>query len=248
MDFEELLDHCVQELSSEIPLRERIQLITMLGWADDRRTYPLLIKALADETTQEYAVNALAQSKDSRGLFPIVNLFNQTTNPVIQQRILQYMYETRDPRAEDFLQSYKSDTHKPYLDIAEHALKSCVGNTDFVYRYAGSDQSFRHAQSATGQIVVTNEQLSYNEKVLEENQRGVQAQKPQTFIVDAQGVMYIGGLLNEHVEVAHGNDVRAAGEVIFVKSEIGWKVEYINNRSNSYYPHLSSFIWAKQYL
>lgn len=248
MDFEALLDRCVQELPSGISIPDKVQLLTMLGWTDDRRTYPLLMKALQDERLQEYAIKALAQAKDSRSFFPLVNLFNQTTTPMIHQRILQYMYETRDPRAEEFLRIYLSDTNKPYRDIAEQALKYCAGNADFLYRYAGADESFRHAQSVTGQIVVTKEQLTLNERVLEENQRGSQAQKPQTFIVNNEGVMYIGGLLNEHVEVARGNDVRAAGEVIFIKLGERWGIEYINNRSNSYYPHPSSFVWVKRYL
>lgn len=248
MDIEALLDQCVRELPSDISIPDKIKLLTMLGWDDDRRTFPLLINALQDEKLQEYAVKSLAQNKDSRGLFPLVNVCNQVTHPVIQQRILQYMYETRDPRAEDFLRTYLSDPHKPYQDIAEWALKSCAGNINFLYRYAGADESFRQAQSVTGQIVVTNEQLTLKENLIEENQRGVQAQKPQTFIVDSEGVMYIGGLLNEHGDVARGSDVKAAGEVIFVKCGQIWAVDYINNRSNSYYPHPSSFIWAKQYL
>ena len=248
MDFEALLDQCIRELPSDIPIPDKIKLLTMLGWTDDRRIYSLLIDALQDEKLQEYAVKTLAQTKDSRGLFPLINVYNQTTNPATQQQILQYMYGTRAPRAENFLRGYLSDTNKPYQDIAQQALKSCVGNTDFLYRYAGSDESFRQAQSVAGQIMVTNEQLTQEEDVLTENQRGVHAEKPQTFIIDSEGVMYIGGLLNEHVEVARGNDVRAAGEVIFLKSELVWAVEYINNRSNSYYPHPSSFVWAKKYL
>ncbi len=248
MDLESLLDQCVTELPSDLPLQEKIRLIGMLGWTDDRRTYSLLMQSLEDEKLQEYVVKALAQTKDSRALFPLINLWNHTSSPVIQQLILQYPYSTRDPRAQEFLQQYLTDTNKPYRDIAEQALKTCTGNSDFVYRYAGSDQAFRDAQTITGQIIVTSDQLTQNQSVMEENQRGVRAEKPQTFIVDGEGVMYIGGLINEHVQVARGRDVKSAGEVNFVKSERAWRVEYINNRSNSYYPHPASFIWVKRYL
>ncbi|MBI2668939.1 HEAT repeat domain-containing protein [Candidatus Woesearchaeota archaeon] len=249
MDISELIHYCGNGLNDpDSSLQERIHLVNQLGQTDDRRVYPLLLETLKHKDLAEYTVLTLAGTGDSRALFPLLNLFQQTTNPVIQQRVLQYLYNTGDPRAEEFLQAYVTDPNKPYQDIAHNALAECKDNFDFHYRYNGSDEGCKRAQSAKGRILVLADELARHEQQLQENQAGFDFERPQTYIVDMEGLLYIGGTLNEHVQVAQGQDVLAAGELKFERTGILWSVVYVNNRSNSYYPAASSFAWVKEFL
>ena len=47
--------------------------------------------------------------------------------------------------------------------------------------------------------------------------------------------------MQEHVYVARGEKVLTAGEAIFKKKEGAWTVDYVNNRSNGYFPAKTSF-------
>lgn len=59
---------------------------------------------------------------------------------------------------------------------------------------------------------------------------------PQTYVVTAKDARFrCGGPLEEHVEVAGGDDVLAVGEVWFARDDdASWRVDRINNRSIGY--------------
>ena len=156
---------------------------------------------------------------------------------------MNYILETRDPRAEHFLEEYLA-AEGEFRDLASAALGSARGNFDFSYKFAGDSSMYEWALKQEGQILVTPDNLDLHKGVLDENQP-----KPQTYIVGLDGKLLIGGLINEHVDVAKGGDVVAAGEIEFEKDDDGlWQVEYVNNRSNGYFPGRSSFYHVKNAL
>jgi len=88
-------------------------------------------------------------------------------------------------------------------------------------------------------IPVLEEQRKWNEKHFE---------KPQTYVVDLQRRFLVGVALHEHVQVAGGQDVIAAGEAYFDKDEQGWYIRELNNRSTGYYPHERCYVHVQQAL
>lgn len=240
------IEQCISLLHSR-DISDQMSAIQALATIQDRTVYPILIDLVQHADLAPYAILALANIKDSRALFPLINVFNQTKKPVINQRILQYIDATCDPRAEEFLQQYTQNPDALFVDIATSALTKCKGNTNFVYRYNGSDKKHELALHATGQIPVFNTELKKIENILEEDLH-YSYFKPQTYIIAEDNIMRIGGYVNEHVQVAQGQDLRAAGEISFAKTKHGnFKVEYINARSCSYLPAPSCFHWVKTF-
>lgn len=242
---DDLIAEGITALNSE-DISKKLSAISFLGRIDDRRIYPILIEQIVQADLTPDVIVALAQLKDSRALFPLINYFNSNPVPNVAQRLLQYCYYTRDPRAVDFLQQYFSEKRGNFLEIAEFALEKCKDNYDFTYRYVGPDSSLEKAKKAEGQLMVSNSELDSASRIFEECASFVPPH-PQTYIVNCDEEMLIGGLLSEHTEVARGEDVYAAGEVTFRKVENNWQVEYINNRSNGYLPAGSSFHWVKKF-
>lgn len=114
---------CLEKLNSN-NLEDKIEAIDALGVIkNDRRIYPILVKTLLNQDLTECTVCSLATIQDSRALFPLINVINQTKKTAVKQRILQYIRFTKDPRAEDFLVEYLSDTNTPYKEIARDALQ-----------------------------------------------------------------------------------------------------------------------------
>ncbi len=219
-----------------------------LSHLQDRSIYPLLLPLVKNPELGDETVKALANLNDSRALFPLLHFFGQTTSAALHQRVLQYCYATGDPRAVDFLEAYLQDSSKPFQDIANTALSRCREISPFHYRFCGSDEDHQRSLSASGRIVVTSENLDQSIKILTENKRDRGQEVPQTYVVTPDLKMYVGGTLNEHVQVAQGSDVLAAGEVELEPTEDSWEVTYLNNRSNGYHPARNSFIWVKKAL
>ena len=218
-------------------LHGQTKALEMLRASSERVAYELLLDFIQDirGDLAASAVVTFASIGDSRALFPLINLFSQR-GPSFQKAVLNYLLETRDPRSENFLEDYLAGDGE-FSDLASAALGYCRGNFDFSYRFAGREEMLERALEQDGGILVTPENLDTNEQVMLENDP-----KPQTYIVGLDGKLLIGGLVNEHVEVAKGRDVVAAGEIIFEKDGEGlWQVSYVNNRSNGYFPGRSSF-------
>lgn len=253
-----LLERCRNMLCTSTGIQEKIAAVHALGRVQDRAAYSVLMEILEKENREKgnkeegneelaaHAILALAQIKDSRVLFPVINYANLKESPLIRQRVLQYICYTKDPRAEAFLEEYLQGSGKPFQDIAEKAMGECRGNPEFSYRYNGSDEDCHEASRAQGQVKVSGKGLASINDIMEEYKKP-DFTRPQTYIINLQGEMFVGGHLQEHVQVARGQDVLAAGEVTFKEEDNLWKVESINYRSCGYYPDKSSFFWVKKF-
>ena len=133
-------------------LTRKLEGINKLALVQDRRSYSPLINLAQDVQLGPSAIIALANTSNSQALFPLINVFLETDQSAIQQRILQYIAHTGDPRAIPFLEEDASGGS--FADLVESALESCMSSTGFNYRYNGSDEYYHAALHVTGQIVV----------------------------------------------------------------------------------------------
>jgi hypothetical protein len=60
--------------------------------------------------------------------------------------------------------------------------------------------------------------------------------EPFTFVVALDGVLRLASRRSEHVALACGHDVLAAGEMTFASVERGWRVVAVTNQSTGYCP------------
>ena len=189
------------------------------------------------------AILAMGESGDSRFTFLLFNYY-----PVAlyeeQKRILLAFDSLKDPRAKCFLKKFiKEDSD--IGSLARTAYNSCSSNTLFSYTFAGREDLLEYSRSREGRILVkSSSNLDENLGILEEHGW----ERPQTYVIDLDNNLFIGGLLDEHVDVARGKKVLAAGEINFFWIKNEWHVEYANNRSNGYYPDSSSFLHLKNAL
>ena len=65
--------------------------------------------------------------------------------------------------------------------------------------------------------------------------------EPVTFVVALDGVLRLAPRRSEHVALAGGRDVLAAGEVTFVPAGSGWRVAEATNQSTGYCPEPDSW-------
>lgn len=215
---------------------------------ENRASYQSLIKLVNNPELSELAILNLAELKDSRALFPLLNVYNNANNHIVQKSILQYIRHTQDPRAKQFLEKNMEHVIPEYKEIAKDALESCKDNFNFTYRYAGTDKDWEKiGNPELKPINVTNSAITGIREILEEDKK-YQHRKPQTYVITPDQMMKIGGYINEHVGVAQGSDVLAAGEVEFIEIEKNkWEVAYINHRSTGYFPAETAFHWVEQF-
>jgi hypothetical protein len=65
--------------------------------------------------------------------------------------------------------------------------------------------------------------------------------EPVTFVVMLDGVLWLAPRRSEHVALARGRDVLAAGEMTFVRVGSGWQVAEVTNQSTGYCPDPDSW-------
>ncbi len=65
--------------------------------------------------------------------------------------------------------------------------------------------------------------------------------EPVTFVVTLDGLLQLASRRTEHVAVAAGQDVLAAGEMTFERVGVGWRVVEVTNQSTGYCPDLDSW-------
>lgn len=65
--------------------------------------------------------------------------------------------------------------------------------------------------------------------------------EPLTFVVLVDGVLRLAPRRSEHVALAGGREVLAAGEVTFVPAGSGWRVAEVTNQSTGYCPEPESW-------
>jgi len=239
-DTDSLLQEGYEAVASSSDVQLQRSALAALGQLpDDRRVFPILLKAMENEALAGDALLALAGVKDSRGLFAAINLYKQSQDPSLHQRVLQYIHATGDPRAVEFLTSDVIGKNEALDDVARSAYHAVTTRDDhFRYRFVGRESLYADASQVTGQIMVTARNLDANARLIENEEP-----KPQTYVIPAVSkMMFVGGTIHEHVLVAGGEDVLAAGEIRFQRGDDGlWHVEYVNNRSNGYLPGWQSF-------
>jgi hypothetical protein len=65
--------------------------------------------------------------------------------------------------------------------------------------------------------------------------------EPLTFVVALDGMLRLAPRRSEHVALAGGRDVLAAGEMTFAPAETGWYVAEVTNQSTGYCPDPDSW-------
>jgi len=65
--------------------------------------------------------------------------------------------------------------------------------------------------------------------------------EPLTFVVALDGMLRLASRRSEHVALAGGQDVLAAGEMAFAPAETGWRVAEVTNQSTGYCPDPDSW-------
>lgn len=108
------------------------------------------------------------------------------------------------------------------------------------YRYVGSTDRERLPEQASERVPV---------RTREDLERWVESQPEAAhdfevvaaFVVDAEGALWIGDRHSEHVVLAQGGDVLAAGEVTFRKEGPEWEAGEVTNQSTGYCPEPDSW-------
>lgn len=206
-----------------------------------RRAYHQLFSEMQEyPQLAPYAINAFSMLGDSRSFFPVAFHLLTTENAELQKRCLQYFCATGDPRGIDLIDFFVENTNR-FANIISDARVSCETRNKFEYHYIGSDADLYKATKSKGRFELNPDNLHANNEVMRQNSTSGDGFKPQTYVILPDEKVYLGGFLNEHVDVAQGSAVIAAGEIELKLKEGNWEVEYINNRSNGFLPHRTSF-------
>ncbi len=192
------------------------------------------------------ALLGLGRSKDSRAYFFLANYFERAPKLSprsfeLQKRVLYAFQENQDPRAAELIWRAKNN---PILRRMAEQVNT--DNTNFRYTFVGSEEQRTRAEQKKGVTIAGAQDIQKIEGTLEADIREAEREgsilRPQTYVVDLEGRFKVGGNIHEHVQVASGQDVLAAGEAYFERDAQGWFVKSINNRSNGYYPHQKAHI------
>ena len=227
---------------------------TGLGRVHHRQAYDPLLSMLTDSSSQvrEYVILGLGESRDSRALFPLVNYYSHQASHREKKLILIALSHLRDPRAQLFLKDLPLDKtdqqDSSFVTLQKRAYDASLHSSDFVYTFVREEAMRQKAESKKGIVLVDHlnkgrvriqdsHSLDAIDDILTEEAKE-HWKKPQTYIVDKRGRLFVGGYLNEHVDVAIGRDVIAAGEIEFEKDP-HWIPTRVNNRSYGYYPDSS---------
>lgn len=110
------------------------------------------------------------------------------------------------------------------------------------YFYLGDPANLSRARACIGHPIRSHGDLQAIAPILREDLTW-SCSKPQTYVVTVDSVFVLGGYLNEHVEVASGEPVLAAGEATLEELPDGaWRITALNNRSYGYMPE--ACCWA----
>ena len=218
--------------------------------ARDRRVCSFLENMLRDPEhhVRADAILAMGESGDSRVLFTLANYYESATTE-IKERVLLALYTLRDPRSQEFLREFaRTEKNNVLIQLATRALTKIDTSSRFSYTYHGNEETRKEAEVATGMTVVkTYDDIAAMDEILNDDLRQSHF-KPQTYIVTTDGDLVLGGYRNEHVEVAKGLPVLAAGEAGLIKNGDKWVISYLNNRSNGYYPSATCYVHVRKAL
>jgi hypothetical protein len=225
-----------------------------LGYYGGRDVHEPLKKLMVDKghMVRCDAILGLGCSKDSRAVFCLVNYYKnpEFSNPEIKQRILFAFQDLKDPRARGFLAEAAKTENLGFLrEMALKALQVSSRNHNFMYTFSGDNGDARIEESKNKEGMTPVKTYRDLEKVREALEYFYKERHPQTYIVNQDCSFVIGGYIEEHVAVARGRDILAAGEAFFIPIQGGgWKIRELNNRSNGYYPHHNSIYWVRKAL
>jgi len=235
-----------------------VQAISRIGGRD---AYGKLIDIIRHETETDVinsAIIAMAQTniapdtKDSRMLFPLVNIYNNTDEYQTKVNILNALSAIQDPRTMDFLEQILVTENKNIQDIIESCMHAQNIFREFKYTFTKADEpdltqleemrkraekgekkriQINHCSDIPALLIYV-PSLRHTADIL----------GPLTYIIDENKKMFIGANTEEHVETAKGTNVIAAGEISFTQHTDGkWELVELNNRSNGYFPARTSF-------
>lgn len=189
-----------------------------------------ICKSVFDDNiyVQKDALIALGVLGDSRSYFILASLFQNLDyrrNLDIQRSIIYALKFNQDLRGRELLENLEKE---PSLKkLAKRALKKLKPKKT-LYTYLGLENTRNEARSYLGREIERKSLIDYLKKYSEH---------PQTYVIDSCGKLKVGYELEEHVQVASGEKVLAAGEIYFNDN---FSIKTVNNRSNSYFPHEST--------
>ncbi|MBD3259552.1 hypothetical protein GF371_02865 [Candidatus Woesearchaeota archaeon] len=217
-----------------------------LGRIGGRQVYEPLLELIQDPDVYKDALEDLGTARDSRAIFVFANLYN-SLEPKGRKAVLYAFEKLADPRAVDFLAGIAETAEGSDIsEIAQEAAEKSRRNTYFSYTFVWDEETRKKAEQKEGRILVAGKADLQRKEVADILKDFASFHRPQTYVVALDGKFYIGGNVQEHVEVAKGEDVLTAGEVEFDLET--FDVAYINNRSNGFYPGKTSFRWIKEAL
>ena len=223
-----------------------------LGSCRKREALPLLLPLSFDpnEYVRRDTIIALGETHDSRAYFFLANYFflaeeyfSSEESLQLQRSVLYAFRANKDPRSNELLQKVESE-YPELQSLALSVLRTqrLHPRINFLYTYIGKDEEKENAKEFSGKKIKNQDDLQSLDQILEEEVKWSKGhfEKPQTYVITTKGDFLLGGELHEHVQVASGEDVLAAGEAYMRKTESGlWSIKEMNNRSNGYYPHAS---------
>ncbi len=239
---------------------KRSQALLGLAYCKGRDIFSLLYPLTFDQEqiVRRDALISLGINRNSRAYFFLANYFfwakenfPQEENLELQKSILFSFRANKDPRALELVQ--RATELKGLESLASSVLRVCkrYPRLGFMYEYMGNEEDRENAKQYSGKKIQSQDDLQSLDAILEEEFQWSKNhfEKPQTYIVNTEEDFLLGGELHEHVQVASGEDVLAAGEAYLEKQQDGlWHIRELNNRSNGYYPHHSCFRYVKKAL
>ncbi len=243
----------ILSLARDSEATKRTLAVAALARFPGRESFIPLLKLSSDSdlTVASDAVIGLGVSKDSRAYFFLSNLFleaDQIFDDIkkiynMRKSIIFAFRENRDQRGRELLKVALESNVGDLAVIAKQTLKLLDHNTKpFIYTFVDSNKEIEEAREKQGLQIQNYEDLLKIEEILERQERATSpSERVQTYIVNTEGTFVLGGELREHVQVASGKDVLGGGEAYLEKHNGKWDIVYLNNRSNGYYPHESSF-------
>lgn len=234
-----------------------VQAIARVG---GREAYDKLIDIIRRETERDVinsAIIALAQvkiapdTKDSRALFPLVNIYNSTEDYQAKVNVLNALAELNDPRAIDFLRQLKETEKKDLHEIIDGCINAQDASKRFVYAFTKADESDltrieaqridaektdKHRLQIRHYSDIPALPIHFRDLRITDGMLG-----PLTYILDEKERLFIGTEIEEHVITARGANVIAAGEMTFMQNGDNWEIVELNNRSNGYFPARNTY-------
>jgi hypothetical protein len=225
--------------------------ITALGHAGGRPAYDIWLRLLEHENMKviERAILAAGDLKDSRCIFPLANIYLNNKDSQLRFATINALAKLGDPRGIELLPVLLEQEQNADLKGAiDNCIKAQDYSGDFFYTFNGPEEKRLKAMETDFRILVEKPQdLDKLLDIWAQLKRRKIARTPETYIIDKAGRLYIGGYIEEHVKVAQGKDLLAAGEMQ-LKKEKEWTVTHINNRSYGYYPAANSYSIIKPVL